>query len=138
MTKRTIMLLAALLAAAAQTAVAQEGRAQADKLMAAAQHRATVVGDLHAAIAQYRTIAETFKHDRAVAASALLRIAEAHEKLGDGQARRVYEQILRDYADQPATATARAALLPPQTSRRTPAGTAASIRRQGRMAPRCA
>ena len=105
MTKRTTVLFAALVAAAAQTTIAQQGRAQADKLMAAAQHQATVVGDLHAAIAQYRTIAETFKDDQTVAATALLRMAEAHEQLRDGQSTKVYERILRDYPGQSEAAT---------------------------------
>ena len=111
MTKRTTALIAALVAAGIHTSAAQQSRAQADKLMAAAQHQAAVQGDLRAAIAQYRNIAETFKGDHAVAATALLRMAEAHERLGDGQAKGVYEQILRDHAGQSeAATTARARL----------------------------
>lgn len=71
----------------------------------------TVSGDLKAAIEAYRSIAQRAGGNRAIAARALVRLADAHRKLGDAEARRVYERIVKDYADQkePAAA-ARAAL----------------------------
>ena len=38
--------------------------------------------------------------DRAIAGQALIRLAEAYQKLGDLQARGVYERIVRDFGDQ--------------------------------------
>lgn len=58
----------------------------------------TVKGDLKAAIEQYKKIAAG--SDRSIAVRALLRMAECHQKLGDAEAKGVYERIVRDYADQ--------------------------------------
>ena len=38
--------------------------------------------------------------NRALAAQALLRMAECYQKLGDAEARKIYERLVRDYADQ--------------------------------------
>ena len=76
-----------------------------------AVQREIAAGDTKAAIAEYKRIAERAGSNRAVAAEALLRLAEAHQKLGDAEANRIYEQILSRYADQPeAVATARTRL----------------------------
>ena len=60
----------------------------------------TVDGDLKAAIRQYGVIAAKYKDDRAIAAKALLQMAECHQKLGDSEARKIYERVVREYADQ--------------------------------------
>lgn len=65
---------------------------------------------LNEAIALYKQVAEQAASNRPLAAQALLRMAESYQKLGDAQARRVYEQIVQTYADQPATMIARARL----------------------------
>jgi Tol biopolymer transport system component len=70
----------------------------------------TVKGDLKGAIEQYRRIASQTR-DRAIAATALVRMAECYQKLGDSQARSIYERVARDYSDQKdAVAIARARL----------------------------
>lgn len=90
---------------AALTGLAQD----AERLMKAATTLETVDGDLAAAIAQYRKVVAS--GNRALAAQALFRIAECHRKQGDAQARAIYAQVVRDYADQPeAVARARARL----------------------------
>jgi Tol biopolymer transport system component len=66
-------------------------------------------GDLKAAISVYQQIAGDSSAPRAVRAKALLRLGRCDEKLGQ-QARHVYEQIVRDYADQPVAAQARTRL----------------------------
>lgn len=109
MTRITIVALAlvvgAILSAPARPA-AQGGAAVA---LRAAMETETVKGDLKAAIEQYRALAKN--PDRAVAAQALVRMAGCHQKLGDAQARVIYEQVVRDYADQKdAVAVARASL----------------------------
>jgi len=58
----------------------------------------TVKGDLRAAIELYRPLADG--DDRAIAARALVRMAESYDKLGDGRARAAYERVVREYADQ--------------------------------------
>jgi Tol biopolymer transport system component len=60
----------------------------------------TVTGDLRAAIESYKKIVARAGADRSIAAQALVRMAECYQKLGDAQARAIYEQLVRDYADQ--------------------------------------
>jgi len=73
-----------------------------------------VSGDLKAAVAAYQKIAGNAAAPRDVRAKALLHIAGCYEKEGL-QARAVYQQIVRDYADQPAAkqATAKLAAMRP-------------------------
>ncbi len=71
--------------------------------------REQVDGDLKSAIAIYQKIAADDSAPRDVRAKALLHLAGCYEKLGQ-QAQTVYQQIVRDFADQPAAAQARARL----------------------------
>lgn len=67
----------------------------------AAMRTETVAGDLRGAITQYQEIVDKYaKTDRAVAATALVRLAECHHKLGEQQATRLFERVLREFADQ--------------------------------------
>jgi Tol biopolymer transport system component len=89
---------------------AQSGRS-ADVELKAAQQKADVQGDLRGAIEDYKRIAARAGASRAVAAQALVQMAECYQKLGDAQARKIFEQVVRDYADQSdAAKTARARL----------------------------
>lgn len=83
----------------------------------------TVTGDLKAAIEQYRRIVERAgAGNRRIAAQALVRMAECHRKLGDAEATKIYERIVRDFGDQPeAAAEARTRLAGLRTSSRAPA-----------------
>ena len=61
----------------------------------------TVKGDIKNALRQYSDIAAKYaRSDRATAASALMHLAECREKMGDPEARRIYERVIREYADQ--------------------------------------
>jgi WD40 repeat protein len=71
-----------------------------EKLFASAQHKATVAGDLKGAIEDYKRIVATAGQDRAATARALLRMAEAYQKLGDGEGQQIYRRIVNDFADQ--------------------------------------
>jgi Tol biopolymer transport system component len=71
---------------------------QPQLLFEAARKLEVVDGDLTAAIAQYEKVAQA--SDRALAAQALLRMADAYQRLGDPQARAVYDQLIRDFSDQ--------------------------------------
>lgn len=68
-----------------------------------------VDGDLRSAIPAYQRVAADRSAPRDVRAKALLHLAACYEKLGQ-QARNVYQQIVREFADQPAAAQARARL----------------------------
>jgi hypothetical protein len=81
-------------------AVAMTLLAEADVTLQKAIRKETLEGDLKGAIALYAKAVEEAKNDRAVMAKALVRMAECHQKLGDSESRRIYERIVRDYADQ--------------------------------------
>ena len=65
-----------------------------------AEQKEAANGDLKAAIATYQKIAAGAGSNHAVAAQALLREAEAYQKLGDAQAQKLYQQIVSQYPDQ--------------------------------------
>jgi Tol biopolymer transport system component len=66
----------------------------------AAIEKEEVEGDLQVAIEQYKKIIANNGENRAVAASALLRLGGCYEKLGREEARKTYEQLIADYPDQ--------------------------------------
>src|SRR5436305_10943351 len=92
---RTILALAI----AAVAMVAEERKAaDAELRLQAAIHAEMVDGNCKAAIEQYKKVAES--GNRAVAAKALIRMAECHQKLGDAESKKIYERVAREYADQ--------------------------------------
>ena len=109
---------------------AQAGSAEAGKLLQAAINAQTVDGKLEEAIALYQKVVSTYPNERAVVATALVRMAQCHEQLGRSTAQGLYERVLRDYADQKdAAAQAKARLAAMSgTSSRT-AGAEMTIRR---------
>lgn len=76
------------------------GQGSPETELKAADHKAQVQGDLKGAIEAYRQIIAKNAKNRAVAARAMLAMAECHEKLGQAEARRIYEQIERTYGEQ--------------------------------------
>jgi Tol biopolymer transport system component len=80
-------------------ALAQAERS-AEVQLKAAMHKEQVEGDLKAAIKLYQSIVEEHADDRAVAAKALLQMGQCYEKLGQADARKAYQQLLAQYADQ--------------------------------------
>jgi Tol biopolymer transport system component len=116
MNRLSFAIVVALVAMGPST-MAQQTTAQAEKHLAAAQHKATVDGDLKGAIEMYQKIVAGAGANRALAAQALLRMAECHQKLGDLEAQVIYERVVRDYADQKdAAVLARARLRAPAAS----------------------
>ena len=97
--------------------------AQAEKLLASAQHKATVEGDLKGAIEVYRQVVSSAGANRALAARALLAMADCHEKLGQRDTTAVYARIVREFSDQPdSVSLARTRLSAMQDTSRAPAG----------------
>jgi Tol biopolymer transport system component len=94
-TSTITILTAALLAAFSLQA--QTGRT-ADVQFKAAEHKEQVEGDLKGAIEQYKKTAQS--KDRATAVQALIRMAECYQKLGNAESRKIYEQVVKDFADQ--------------------------------------
>ena len=107
MNRLFFMCIAGLLMTALQTAGAQQGTAQIEKQLARAHHKATVDGDLPGAIEEYKRIVATAGANRAIAAQALVRMAECFQKLGDTEAQKIYERLAREFSDQPEAAIAR-------------------------------
>ncbi len=120
--KRPILALVAILLAGPQAMTAQSA-AQADKLLATAQQKATVEGDLKGAIEMYRKIAGEAGTNRPLAVRALLAMADCYEKLGQRDAAVVYERIVREFSDQSdSVSLARTRLSAMQNTPRPPGG----------------
>jgi Tol biopolymer transport system component len=66
----------------------------------AAIEKEEVDGDLQGAIDLYAKIIADHGGTRAVAAKALLRLGGCYEKLGQGQARKTYQQLVAEYPEQ--------------------------------------
>ncbi len=116
------LMLGALLSVPVQPAA----QANADVALRAAMETETVKGDLKGAIEQYKKIAQG--GNRAIAAKALLRMAECYQKLGDAESSIIYQRVVREFADQTeAAAEARTRLA---SLWRVPASSAGIITRQ--------
>lgn len=79
---------------------------QAEMLLQAAQQKQLVEGQLEEAIQLYKRIVQEHPGTKAVAAQALLEMGRCYEKLGNTEARKAYERLLRDYGDQGEAAAA--------------------------------
>ena len=66
----------------------------------AAIEKEEVAGDLEGAMALYRQIIAANGKNRAVTARAMLRLAGCYEKLGQTEARKLYERLVAEYSDQ--------------------------------------
>lgn len=91
-------------------AVAVLAAAQPDVTLQRAIRKETVEGDLKGAIDLYRKVIADAGKNRSAAAQALLHLAECQEKLGQSEARRAYERLVKDFADQKEASTARVRL----------------------------
>jgi Tol biopolymer transport system component len=72
----------------------------AEVQLKAALHKEQVEGDLKGAIEQYKKIVAQPGAGRATVATALLRMGQCYEKLGNAEARTAYERLVRDFGDQ--------------------------------------
>jgi Tol biopolymer transport system component len=103
-----LTILAGLLTASSATPQKDD---QAEVLIQAAHQKQLVEGQLEQAIQLYKRIVQEHAGNRTVAARALLEMGECYEKLGNTEARKAYERLVRDYGDQnEAAAQARARL----------------------------
>ena len=103
----SIVMLAGLLAEFAVVPLHAQTRPAVELEAAIAKEQ--VNGDLKTAIAAYQKIAADKSAPRDVRAKALLHLAGCYEKLGQ-QAQSVYQQIVRDFGEQPAATQARVRL----------------------------
>ena len=92
-----------LVAVALAVALAGSGAAPAqsgNELFQKALVKERSEGDLAGAIKLYQTILQEHGQDRKLAAKALLQLGRCHERLGQADARKAWERLLRDYAEQ--------------------------------------
>jgi Tol biopolymer transport system component len=73
---------------------------KAEVELRAAVEQETVKGDLKGAIERYKKIAAANPQNRSVAARALFHIGSCYEKLGQSEAQKAYERLVREYPDQ--------------------------------------
>ena len=92
------LLLAMMIGAALLLGGQQSDRP--DQQLQSAINKEVVEGDLKGAIELYKKIAALPGAGRATVATALLRMGQCYEKLGNAEARTAYERVVRDYADQ--------------------------------------
>ncbi len=88
-----------LLLATASADVQQER--QPRLLLEEATKKELIDGDLRSAIEIYQRILNLKDAPRAVVAKTLLHLGQCHEKLGNAEARKAYERLVREFADQP-------------------------------------
>ena len=100
MNRHLLSCVAMLVLAAWQLTAAPPQVAAGDRQMAAAKHKATVDGDLKGAIELYRQVVDNAGGNRALAAQALVEMAECHSKLGNAEAQKIYRDIVSRYPDQ--------------------------------------
>jgi hypothetical protein len=101
-TRRASLLLLAFTASlgAGLLAVTQTSPQQAEVLFEAARQKEVVEGKLQEAIQLYQRIVQEYAANRPVAAQALLRMGRCYERLGQVDARRAYERLVREFGDQ--------------------------------------
>ena len=110
MTRIGVVSLTAILALSPMRASAQKAESP-ETLLQTATKREIVDGDLAGAVELYKKAIAAAKANKAVAASALLRLADVYQKLGNPEAQKTYQQIVRDYPGQKdAVAAAKARL----------------------------
>jgi len=126
----TVLLCAALFAGSSANQT-QDQKAQV--ALQAAIKTETIDGDLRSAIEQYKRIVSMQGAGRATVATALLRMGQCHEKLGDAdtqEARKAYELVVREYGDQAAVvAEARSKLAALAGSAGAPGSSTLTVRR---------
>lgn len=108
----TLALSILLIAGGAMGLAGQHSSQPPEARLGAAMHQADVEGNLDAAIAIFREVAADPRANRATVAAALLGLAKAYEKRGDGEAQVIYERLDREFGDQPAAKEHAAVRLP--------------------------
>jgi WD40 repeat protein len=79
---------------------AAQRAADAAKELEAAINKEVVQGDLKSAIGLYTKILSRYTSPRDTVAMALFHLGQCHEKLGQADARKSYERIVKEFADQ--------------------------------------
>jgi len=132
MTMRKILAILLMTGALAIGIGSGQQKDQSEVNLQAAIRMETVEGDLKGAIEAYKKIAEA--GNRAVAAKALIRMGQCYEKLGDAEARKAYERVVREFFDQKEAVEQARALLAASTRDR-PTESGLAFQRKGVLSP---
>jgi len=89
-----------LAAVALGVLAAPQDQSRPDLQLKAAVYKETVEGDLNGAAELYKQVASNAAAPRQVAAAALLGLGGCYEKLGQQDARKVYERLVAEFSDQ--------------------------------------
>ena len=93
-----LLIAACFIALALSPVSANDQRARV--LMQAAEAKATIEGDLKAAIKLYQDAEKEAGSNRTLVAQALVKMAEAYQALGDAEAQKIYQRLVRDFSEQ--------------------------------------
>jgi len=104
--KRTVIATLALAALFTLTAVAQKAGTPEAQL-GAIINQAEVEGEFDDAIPNYKKFLANNGKNRSLAAKAQYHLGVAYEKLGNAEARKAYEQVVRDYPNEPVATDAK-------------------------------
>jgi Tol biopolymer transport system component len=95
--KKIVMLVSLLLVViATPKAVAQTG----DELFQKGLQLEEVKGELEKAIEVYKNVISGYAPEKQLVAKSLLHLGKCYEKLGKSEARKAYERVVREFADQ--------------------------------------
>lgn len=92
----TVVIAIGMLALIGGVVLAQSG----NDLFQQALVKERTEGNIAEAIKLYQTIVQKYGYDRKLVAKALFQIGQAYEKLGNAEARKAYERVAREFADQ--------------------------------------
>ncbi|MDP3001145.1 MAG: tetratricopeptide repeat protein [Bryobacterales bacterium] len=98
--RQTLLISSALVGLALAPIALSQRASRAELRFQEAHRKETIDGDLKSAIDLYRKAIAEAGSNRVVAAQALVRMGECYEKLGDAEARKAYERVVRDFGDQ--------------------------------------
>jgi len=98
--KRTAGIFLLALALCAPTAMATAQQNKAEQMYQQALYEMEGMGNYAKAVDMFNRVVAQFPNEKSVAAKALLRVGMCQEKLGNREAQKAYERVIKDFADQ--------------------------------------
>jgi Tol biopolymer transport system component len=97
---RAKLVVSLALGALVALGAAQKKNETPQALFGSAVHQEEAEGNLKEAIRLYETVLQKHGSDRKLAADALFRIGQCYERLGQAEARKAYERLIKEFSDQ--------------------------------------
>jgi Tol biopolymer transport system component len=98
--KKNTEIFLLVLALCVLTSIATAQQNKAEQMYQQALYEMEGRGNYAKAIDMFNQVVAQFPKEKSVAAKALLRVGICQEKLGNHEAQKVYERVIKDYADQ--------------------------------------